>query len=361
MTIEQRLDPRDNALNLVRWTLAALVIFDHTFPLGYGERDPQILGVTWAHYVVVAFFVISGYLITMSRFQSGLVAYAWRRFLRIVPAFWVCLVFTAFVAAAYGGSVNGGWTASSAAEYVWTSLNFYNYTDLPAQTLNGMPHPITWNGSLWTLRFEVFFYVVLGIAMSFPWLRRQRAILAVSFVIVTAWSIWYHLQYLGTDTPDGPISAVAYLFPAFLAGATLYRYADRIPLNGLGAVIATFGVVVSGALDLERAISALPLAYLMVWIGVVLPRGFRKLASRNDYSYGLYVYSYPVMQILVLAGATDLGQPVFLLLAFLFSIPMSIASWFLIEKPAMRLKTWGFVARLDSRFSAPREPVGADK
>ena len=117
-TIEQRLDLRDNALNLIRLLLAVLVIVAHSFPISGLGNGLEIGGMSLGLLAVGGFFTISGYLITLSRYRTAFGTFAWRRFLRIMPAFWVCLIFTGFGAAAIAGAVRGGWSVSSAAHYV---------------------------------------------------------------------------------------------------------------------------------------------------------------------------------------------------------------------------------------------------
>lgn len=86
------LDPRNNSLNLIRLILALAVLVHHSWPLTGAADEPVFAGETLGGWAVSGFFVISGYLITGSRFSHGLGDYLVHRIARIMPAFIVCLL-----------------------------------------------------------------------------------------------------------------------------------------------------------------------------------------------------------------------------------------------------------------------------
>ena len=98
-TLASRFDARNNALWSLRLALATVVAIVHVQELGW--REQPLLGHTLLGDLAVdGFFVISGFLVTRSALRlSSLRRFAWHRALRIMPGFWVCLAFTAFVAA----------------------------------------------------------------------------------------------------------------------------------------------------------------------------------------------------------------------------------------------------------------------
>jgi peptidoglycan/LPS O-acetylase OafA/YrhL len=102
-------DPRANALNAIRLALALLVIVWHSFPLSGSQVKfaplKQLLGET----AVDSFFAISGFLILGSWLRNPQWGrYLAARVLRIFPAFWACLVITAFVLAPLGTMITTG-------------------------------------------------------------------------------------------------------------------------------------------------------------------------------------------------------------------------------------------------------------
>jgi len=85
-----------------------------------------------------------------------------------------------------------------------------------------------------------------------------------------------------------------------------------------------------------------------LWLGMHLP--LHMVGARNDYSYGVYIYAFPVQQVLVVWGANRWGYWPYTLLAVASVLPFAVASWWIIEKHALRLKTmrWPLPARSGS-------------
>lgn len=330
-TVEYRLDLSSNALNAIRLCLALCVIVSHSFPISGAGPDPGFGGISLGTTAVGGFFAISGYLITRSRLKSGLGSYAWRRFLRIFPGYWVCLVFTAFVAAAIGGHVRGGWSPGNAAAYVLSYADMSGPSPLAAHALAGSPFPGSWNGSLWSLRYEVGCYVAVGLALTVPWLWRQTWVSLLAFGLATA-------AKLAIDQAGGGrglVGELALLLPFFLAGVLILRFADRLPLTGRGALVAA--AALGGGLLLHRgeALAPVPLAYIVLWAGATAPAALKRIGARNDISYGTYLYAFPIQQLLVLAGLPRLGVGVFIGVSVIATVPLAAASWFAVERPAM--------------------------
>lgn len=339
-TISGRLDPRNNALNFLRLVLAALVIVSHAAPIGgYGEAL-RFGGVQFGTLAVGGFFGISGYLITRSGVNSALLPYLWRRFLRIFPGYWGCLIVVGLGFSALAGVSRGGWSPAIGMEYVLSNVTMVFVGDPLSGTLVGAPFPATWNGSLWTLRYELLCYIAVGFALLIPRIRRIRLVVPLAFAALTAVSVC--VQFFG-----GPLAVrdIALLVPFFLAGATLYRCSHRILINWKLASGAAALLLVVMMFGFGKSLAALPVAYLCIWMGVVLPPSFRRIGSRNDLSYGMYLYGFPAQQMLVLAGAHHLGLLAFMVLGLAASVPLAAASWILIERPAMRLKDLAGIAK----------------
>lgn len=316
--------------------MAILVIVSHSFPIGGFGGDPALGDMSLGLLAVGAFFTISGYLITLSRYRTPFGTFVWRRFLRIFPGYWACLIFTAFVAAGIAGAVRGGWSVSTAINFVLTNAPMMYGGDLTVgETLAGSPFPAAWNGSLWTLRYEVACYLLTGVALYVGAIRRQRWVYLAGFVAATALSLTVQTQGIG-----GVIQPFSLLLPFFLAGALLFRYGRRIPLTGSWAAAAALALIAVSAAGYGESLAPLPLAYAVIWLGVALPKAVRRLGSRNDFSYGMYLYAFPVQQILVLSGAHQLGVSAYILLNIAVTSVLAIVSWFAVEQPAQRLKNW---------------------
>ncbi|MCU1432638.1 MAG: acyltransferase 3, partial [Actinotalea sp.] len=119
-------------------------------------------------------------------------------------------------------------------------------------------------------------------------------------------------------------------------GAVVQVLRHRLPLHWLGAAVS--GAAVLGSIWLldgwGAQLTAPFLAYLMIWLGSVLP--CPELVRRHDISYGVYIYAFPVQQLLVLTGIHERGLLLYDVVALACTVPLAVASWLLVERPVMR-------------------------
>jgi peptidoglycan/LPS O-acetylase OafA/YrhL len=333
-----RLDPKANSLNAIRLALAATVIVSHSWPIGGYGRAPSYGGWAPGGWAVDGFFVLSGYLITGSRLNNSLGSYLKRRVLRIYPGFVVCLLSVVLVFAPIGylrlhHSLRGYLTTPhTPVRYLVVNLDLKLHLPSVAGTPGGHE---AWAGTLWTLYFEFLCYLMVGLLACWGPFRRRPAVAVVVLVIATAISFQNKHVNHHTDTAN-----LIRLAPFFFAGTVVYQLRDRVPctwwLAALSAVALVFGP--NGGPRL-LVICALPLTYLMLYLGAVVPIG---LGRRNDISYGIYMYGYPVELLVRYFGFAS--QAAFILVSILATIPLAAASRFVVERPAMRWRSRGRAA-----------------
>lgn len=332
-------DPKKNALNALRLVFATLVIVYHSFFLAGTRVEPFALRQLAGRISVDGFFAISGYLIVSSWVRTPKWGkYLWARSLRIFPAFWVSLVVTAFVIAPVAlliqqAAFPGRYWSDAVAYVVKNAALRVQQFDI-AGTPTGVANPAVWNGSMWTLFWEFLCYLgvlVLGLTRLMRW----KHIFTVGFVLATIGVL---------VTSYGPVGNYyikngAHFGIMFLAGALIFRFQDRIVIRPVYLSVAAIVIVASAWLPDYRVVAALPLAYLVISLGVLgkSPR----LQVHNDLSYGTYIFAFPLQQLLATAGAAALGVPIFILLSVAVTFPIAAVSWFCIEKPALRLKRVG--------------------
>jgi peptidoglycan/LPS O-acetylase OafA/YrhL len=335
-TLAEVFDPRHNSLNALRLALATLVIVSHAWPIGGFGEDPKVGDLSLGGWAVAGFFAISGFLITGSRLRSSFSSYLWRRMLRIFPGLWICLLVTVVVFVPIAALLEGGADhvgPSSLVGYLAPNGVLESGHQNIAGTLSGVPYPGAWNGSLWTLWFEFGCYLVLGGLLVFSGLRRRPAVLAGVFAACALVNVAQ--AEFGMQLPFRVEWAVD-LGSYFFAGAVLCVYANRIPASRSLVAISTAILAAAALTDHVQAVGALPLAFLLIWLGCVLP--LQAVGRRNDISYGVYIYAFPVQQLLVLAGAAALGAWAYAGLCILCTVPLAALSWFFVEERAMRLK-----------------------
>lgn len=348
-------DARANALNAIRLILAIGVIGWHSFPLTGRDIGFLPLRQLVGEVGVDGFFAISGFLIVASwRRDPSVWRYLAARVLRIFPAFWVCLVATAFFFAPIGTVLATSATLSEATS--WANVNYVvqNFWLILregriADTPGGIPYLHAWNGSLWTLQWEFLCYLVVA-GLGVVRLMERRIIVPLLFcaalfgVIITSYG----------NTGSNSLEYFARFGLMFTAGALIQRYASRLPLNWTTVGAAYVIVLASMFLHDYRVVGAVPLAYALIGTGALLKD--RRLRFSQDLSYGMYIYAFPVQQVLASLGLASVGVPLFALIAVIATLPFAAASWFLIEKPVMRLRprrpAHPSVAPRDARSSA---------
>ena len=336
-----RFDPRSNSLAMLRLGLAATVAVVHTTELGFGWQPEFAAGsdnpTAVGDIAVDGFFVLSGFLVTRSFLRlRSLRDYVWHRFLRIMPGFWVCLLVTAFVLAPVLALLDGRSPVSvltgpeSSPHYVLNNaallMRQFGIDGLPVEGYA----PGVLDGSLWTLFYEALCYGLIGGLGLLGLLRRVPVTLPLA-----AGLSWVLLVASQAGAPVGG----TYLLPlltVFLLGATGHVYAHRLPINDLVAAVACAVYLVGlPAGPVPHALTVPAFAYLCLWAMVRLPL---RANPGWDASYGVYIYHWPVLQLLVALGAASLGA-VGLVLACLTCVGLTAAvSWRFVEAPALRLK-----------------------
>jgi len=334
-TLGNTFDRRRNSLNAIRLMLAVLVIVSHSWAIGDFGEEPELGGAHLGTWAVLGFFAISGYLITASRLNSGARRFYRARALRIMPGFVVCLVVTATVFAPLSAVVHGSWSGTSATFYVLRNLALYPphfAQDGIVGTLASVPYQHMWNGSLWTLFWEAACYLLVGLAVSV--LKRQAVLPAVAagYVIATAIGV---VSNVGLVPLPGIGERVVPLVATFLAGSLVFLVAERLPLTVVTSTVAACWLLVVVVLGLVQEAGGLPIAFLLLALGCRVEAS--SIGRRNDASYGVYIYAWPVQQmvVLLLGGRGDVW--VVILASVAVTAPLAYLSCVLVERPALRL------------------------
>lgn len=344
---------RDNSLNAIRLVLASSVILGHAHGI-VGVPDPTDgrLGAL-AGQAVNGFFILSGYLIAGSAARTGLLPYLWRRFIRIMPAFWVVLVVTGFIFAPLSVPRGGGsWSPTDGLAYVTANAALYINQFGVGDTLSAVPFSLAWNGSLWTLFYEFAAYVASGLLLAVPIVRRHMT--AVFGTLFVALVVLQPLALGPLEVHHGLYIHSMRLGAFFLVGSLLYALGDRVPRSGRLAALSAVVLLVLAYFKLDFLFGQLPMAYALLWLG---SSPAVKLGRVNDISYGIYVYGFPSQQIVFLAVGGTGGLLLNTALALGLAVPLAAASWFLVEKPAMRLRNLVPAGRPQDRMSSAKTPA----
>lgn len=325
-----------NHLTVIRWVLASLVGLGHLWLLTEAYEPFRLYHWTGGYMAVNGFFVISGLLIAKSlHLRKDIKAYAISRTLRIYPALIAILLAFAFFFSPLFSDPGGisRITAIDTWQFVLRVLALGSPEGAPGGIFAGNIEE-DFNGPLWTIRYEIAAYVMAAIAFLIGAVNGFKRTLILFVAVQSAYIGLPYLVDLST-LPEGTVSLFR-LSAAFLMGMTLWHWpAARRPawwiIGVLAVAFALFGASIVGEL-----IANLLLTALILRLGLTQKRS-KLLLKLPDYSYGIYIWHYPIMQA-ALFLVPGLGP--FELMAI--SVPLVILasglSWHLIEKPALRLK-----------------------
>jgi len=271
---------------------------------------------------VHGFFCISGYLVCRSfNASASVLSFLAKRALRIAPALIV---------------------AHMVSQTLW--IHFDRYTTNPI--------PYISNGPVWTLSWEAACYILCA-ALGVIGLLQQRAFMPF---LATAWLIF--ALYSG-QRDSGTITAIAPMFMLFLGGAAIAIHEQSLDLrkafpfaatvmvvtyipsimtwiHDLGGSVFIFGPKVSD-------IQVRDLAYFLVLPIVVITicKHTKPIKLPADVSYGVYLYGWPVSQVIIALcvrhGIAVKPLPLFAA-TLAVTLAAAYASWRLVEHPCLLLK-----------------------
>ncbi|WP_420370210.1 acyltransferase family protein [Curtobacterium sp. L1-20] len=328
-------DPRRNALNAMRLALAAAVVLAHAWPLAGWPAAPSAGGLSIGDWAVGAFFAISGFLITRSRLRTPLSAFVVRRFVRIYPAYLVVTVVIAFVFAPFAVLALGepSWDVRASASFVLRNLFLkVLQVDIPG-TLDHVAFPGAWNGSAWTLAYEFGCYLMIGLLVTLLPRRLLVGGVVAGLIVASGSALALDAQLVSLPTS---VSVAFRPTAFFFGGALVFLLADRLPARAWLACTMLMLIVLGSVTGLTVLVAPVPLAYLCILVGAWFPGD--PLTTRHDVSYGVYLYGFPVGQLLAHVLVAPAAQPWAVAgITLLATIPFAVASWLLVERPTMRL------------------------
>ncbi|WP_414454297.1 acyltransferase family protein [Enterobacter roggenkampii] len=339
MNLDQMLRKENNNLNLLRVLLAIIVIYYHSFFIFDNHFDGEFLlkytGMGIGSLSVKVFFFLSGMLVTKS-YITNPNPFEWMisRGLRIVPAYYVVILFTALV---IGPAITSLDLHSYLSSHETHSFILGNATFETVFLLPGIPEGRVngLNGSIWTIHFEVLFYllfIIIAVLLATRCRELFVAVLAACFILPLVGQ--KDLIYESHD---------------------MQSYYLLLPCFSFGCIIALFSTSISRShLKIACLISAtsMPVFHFFGWdmlffysmtiftcIGCLLiftTNFATSLNLKSDISYGVYLWGFTVQQLVFLYITKNFYYGFFI--SLLFSIVIGIISWEVIEKPSMSIK-----------------------
>ena len=331
---------RDNNFDFLRFVAATLVLLGHCFWLS-GRLPEEPLrpltgGTDMADLAVDAFFVISGFLITASYLHgSGNVSFVLKRALRIFPG----LAFAVFFAMLVIGPLTTPlplseyFSDSKTAAFLTNTFLMTRY-ELPGVFANN-PFPEVVNGSFWTLPLEGAMYCSVLLLGALKLLKRQMVILGLGVLML---GHFFVLPVLGVESVT--ILKLFRLGMFFYGGAALYLFQDQVRWDGRIAVLLLAASVLALGSSAWFVIHMLTLPYLIIYLAYARIPKVAHFGKHGDFSYGMYIFGFPVQQLIIHWFGADINLAVFALSSMAVTLCFAVLSWRLVEAPALRLKRY---------------------
>jgi len=348
-TLIENLRRHSNSLGFLRLFFAGLVIISHTSEMKYGNDSREFLAnitasINFGELAVDCFFAISGYLITASFLSDpDWRSFSLKRIARIYPAFIVASIFCLFIVAPLaGGDIIRQLIPLHSLFNALTSIVILQPPVVTTAFHNSLLPSL--DGSMWTISYEFRCYILILILGYLGLLRKRWIMLgltvamAVLYVGIPA-TIMQNMDRMAQPfLEDGEVIGTLSLTPIFMTGAMFYLFRNEIRYSYKIMALSTVFLCIS--LHWHRlgnmGIGTFG-AYIVFFIAFRGRSGWiSRINSKNDISYGVYLYAWPIGKLLIWYYPTI---PVALsaILTFLLSCILGWISWLLVEKPAMRL------------------------
>lgn len=336
---------RDNCFDFLRFIFAFNVVLGHLMVVSTFDELQVHSNLFQTYLSVTGFFVISGFLIAQSYERSKSVqSYFVKRAQRLLPAYLLVIFGCAFGLVCLSSLPPSEYFESPDLwKYLCANLCFLNFIH---PSLPGVfDHPLICdtavNGSLWTLKIEVGFYLIIPLLMI--WIKKsKRPWLVLCFVYVAAILYRNGLSSMGDYTQNKIPSFLSHQLPGFMSyfavGIVTYIY-KKIFLHYKGRLIlpALFIFLLEWHFELE-VFTPLAWGIIILWCAYSLPI-FNNFAKYGDISYGIYIYHGPILKILLTLGLfTQIGIWSAATVYVVCVVLIGLVSWHLLENQFLKRK-----------------------
>ena len=338
-----------NNFDVLRLALAVFVMLVHARILSGSPALDFLTAHLNTHAAVLAFFVVSGYLITMSCKNSrSLGHFVEKRARRLLPAY----VTVVTLAAAAGAlltehSLVDYLTSSGLYRYLAANLTFLQFLgpSLPGVFVHN-PYMPAVNGALWSIRSEVLCYcaVPLLCAIEFRIGRAKACLLALGVCLLVEFVMESLITRPGAAGAV-PVSVetlslfkltIADCGLCFALGSVAYFFREKFAIGWFSVIGAACLVLLTISIPISGWLAA-P-CYSLLLAGSVLFFALRfpylgNWGRYGDISYGVYIYHFPVIQAFVSTGIYSRDPFLGLGVSIAVTVTLAVLSWLLVESP----------------------------
>ena len=330
---------RPSGFDYLRIFLAVAVIAWHTILACYGRQGESAFRYGPFHalpfLVVPSFFALSGFLVAGSLERNDLPSFLTLRAIRIFPALCVEVLLSAFILGPLLTTVPLGqyFTSPLLAKYLLNVTGYIHYF-LPG-LFETNPGGGTVNVQLWTVPFELECYVAISLIALVGIFKRPLImfwILVACSIAICGWQSFTGHLWPQDASPPGRMTVLCFLF-----GVAIFRLKDRWPWSiwlFAGSLVLSW---LCCSVQQLIYLAPLPVAYATIYAGLLNPARTGILKGA-DYSYGLYLYGFPVQQTVSYLFPAYRHWAFNLIVSLAVTGLFAFMSWTLIESPILGQK-----------------------
>lgn len=327
---------RQNCFDFLRFLFAFIVVVGHTIVLTQQPAYQPLKPFADTMLSVTGFFVISGFLISRSyKHSTSAASYFAKRAKRLLPAYVTVILCCAFAFCAISSLPAKDYFSNNLfLKYLGANLSFLNFIQPCLPGVFDSNYMCAVNGALWTLKIEIGFYLILPLLIYLIRKCGKYDWLLMTAIYIMAVAYRHLFAALGENSHI--YSMLGHQLPAFMSyfavGIFAETYFDHIIKHkNKWCIPALLTAAVEYHFECEYLF---PLAFglLIVYCAYSLPL-LNKFGRYGDISYGIYIWHFPIIQLLIHFGLFD-SVPVWLAFAItiLCVLVMGLLSWNLIEK-----------------------------
>jgi peptidoglycan/LPS O-acetylase OafA/YrhL len=322
-----------NNFDFLRVVFAFTVAFAHLIELSDLEILKPFKVFFNTRLAIDGFFIVSGFLIAKSYENSTTIKdYIIRRAKRIIPAYAVVILVSAFFLSAISTySLSEYFSNIQFWKYLTANLSFQNYLEPCLPGVFETNKFCAVNGALWTIKLEEAFYLLVPV---FYWLVRVKKFnFYVLIIIVYLLSVTYYMYFLSIDN-----YRIAKQLPGALAffgtGIVFYKNFSLLQKWKDYIIIPCLIIFFLEHYILKTQLLK-PVAFgFMVFYVAYSFRFLNNFGKYGDFTYGIYIYHFPLIQLFVYLGLFNKYPPVLIcVFVLMLTLLLAILSWYLIEIP----------------------------
>ena len=316
---------RDNCFDFLRYLFAFSLILVHFCTLTDTEQFWFISG----QMRVKAFFTITGFLVVYSFLRrKSLKVYCWKRIVRIMPAYITTILLCYLVGYFFStASATDYYFSSQSLKYLVANLSFMNFIEpcLPGLFTDNTYGPFV-NGSLWSMKLEVIFYILVPLIVFLMQKVNKTIVLVIVYILLTIYNQFF----------DNSVNTFIYFF----SGTAILLYFDWFcqHIKWIFPFCLVYMIIIF-FFDYSFLYYIEPLVFSATIVAIAYyckPLNF--LQRYDNISYGLYLYHFPVIQVLVQYKLHQHNIYITFIFALIITILLAIISWYIIEKPMLQRK-----------------------